>query len=189
MFTRRLVLVFAGGLLVPLTAQSAPPPATVTARLYNTARVPAEARDAALAIATQAMGADIRVSWQKCDLPDTCTLVPAREELIIRLVRSRDTVSYVLGEASIDTSAGAGVLATIYVDRVERIAALSETDATVLLGRAIAHELGHLLMATNAHSASGLMRAKWTTSDLRRDQMTDWLLTTDDGESIRRRLR
>ena len=189
MFTRRLVLVFASGLLVPLTAQSAPPPVAVTARLYNTARVPAEVSDAALAIATQAMGAGIRVSWQKCDLPDTCTLVPAREELIIRLVRSRDTASYVLGEASIDTSASAGVLATIYVDRVERMAALSETDATVLLGRAIAHELGHLLMATNAHNAAGLMRAQWTTADLRRNQMNDWMLREEDAAAIRRRLK
>jgi hypothetical protein len=188
MFTRQLMLVFAGGFLVPLTAQSAPP-VTVTARLYNTARVPAEAADAALAVARQAMGAEVRVSWQNCDIPDACGLVPAPGELIIRLVRSRDTASYVLGEASIDTSAGTGVLATVYADRVERMAAVSETDATVLLGRAIAHELGHLLMATNAHSASGLMRAKWTTADLRRDQMTDWLLTSEEGESIRRRLR
>ena len=52
-----------------------------------------------------------------------------------------------------------GVLATIFVDSVELIASLSEIDATLLLGRAIAHELGHLLLGTNAHSVRGLMRA------------------------------
>ena len=188
MFTHQLVLMFTGGLLVPLTHSV--PPVVVPARLYNTAQVPAEARDAALAVATRALRAGgVGVSWQKCDEARACTRVPARRELIVRLVRSRDTASYVLGEASIDTSAGAGVLATVYVNRVERMAALSETDATVLLGRAIAHELGHLLMATNAHSARGLMRAKWTAADLRRDQMADWLLTSEERESIRRRLR
>ena len=190
MYSRHLVLVFAAGFLVPQVSECGPPRVEVRTRIYNTAQVPAETRDAALAVARRSMqAATVDVAWQNCDLPDACTRVPSPGELILRLVRSRDAASYVLGEASIDTSAGSGVLATVYVDRVERMAALSEADATVLLGRAIAHELAHLLLATNAHSASGLMRAKWTTADLRRDQRADWMLTSEDGESIRRRLR
>ena len=95
----------------------------------------------------------------------------------------------VLGEAFVDTGAGAGVLATIYADRVKLMAELSGTDAASLLGRAIAHELGHLLLATNAHSPSGLMRARWTPSDILGNQIADWVLTRKDAEEIRKRHR
>jgi len=43
-----------------------------------------------------------------------------------------------------------------------------------LLGRAVAHEIGHLLMGTNQHSASGIMRARWSRCDLRRGQPDQW---------------
>ena len=198
MFTRQLVLVFAGGLLVPPVAESASPasPLRVTARLYNTAQVPDVMKEAALRVATGALIAGgIHLRWTDCDLVDSCGTAPTRGELVIRLVRSADRMvasanqaPLVLGQALIDTRERTGVLATIFVDTVELIAALSETDAALLLGRAIAHELGHLLLGTNAHSVRGLMRAQWTPAEVRRHATADWALTTEDAAAIRRRL-
>ena len=214
MLTRQLVLVVAGGLLVPPLAESASPasPVHVTARLYNTARVATVVKEAALRAATGALIAGgIHLRWKDCDLADSCATVPARGELVVRLVRlpgqivtPRDPIvartgrnlgeggagpgALVLGEAFIDTRERTGVLATVFVDRVELIAELSEIGAAVLLGRAIAHELGHLLLGTNAHSVRGLMRAQWTPADIRRQASVDWALTTEDAAAIRRRL-
>ena len=207
MFTRQLVMVVAGGLLVPPLAESASPasPVHVTARLYNTARVADVATDVAQRVAAGALLAGgIVLRWKNCDLADACATVPARGELLIRLVRSpgqivtpKDPIvartlsgprTLVLGEAFIDTRERTGVLATVFVDHVELIAALSESDAALLLGRAIAHELGHLLLGTNAHSIRGLMRAQWTPADIRRRARADWALTTEDAAAIRRRL-
>jgi hypothetical protein len=36
----------------------------------------------------------------------------------------------------------------------------------VVLGRTMAHELGHVLLGANSHSAAGLMRAKFGWRDL-----------------------
>jgi hypothetical protein len=186
-----LVSVFC--LLVPGTAESAAPARVeVVARVYNTARVAPPISDVALATATRLMTAGaIDVAWRNCDLADACTTVPLRE-FVIRLVRSREPTTdgspFVLGEASVDVSQRAGVLATIYVDRVERMAKLSEADTSALLGRAIAHELGHLLLATNAHSSRGLMRAQWSPRDIRGNQIADWVLSREDVAAIRRRL-
>jgi hypothetical protein len=36
----------------------------------------------------------------------------------------------------------------------------------VILGRTMAHELGHLLLGANSHSAAGLMRARFNSRDL-----------------------
>ena len=180
-------------LLSPGAADSAPPPRIeVVARVYNTARVEPPVTDLALATATRLMTAGaIGVAWRDCDVPNACARVPVRE-FVIRLVRSQadvaDGAPFVLGEASIDLHEQAGVLATIYVDRVERMARLSEADIAPLLGRAIAHELGHLLLATNAHSSSGLMRAQWTSKEVRGNLLADWILAREDAEAIRRRL-
>ena len=187
-----LVSVFC--LLVEGSTESASPARIeVVARVYNTARVAPLITDVALATATRLMSAGaIGVVWRNCDVPNACATVPVRE-FVIRLVRSRETTTdgspFVLGEASIDVSQRAAVLATIYVDRVERMAELSEADSAWLLGRAIAHELGHLLLATNAHSSSGLMRAYWSPRDIRGNQTADWVLTRKEAEAIRKRLR
>ena len=72
--------------------------------------------------------------------------------------------------------AGIGVLATIYFDRVMWLAHEAGTDSRVLLGRAIAHELGHLLLATTTHGPVGLMRAHWSQGrhdDVRRGDRRD----------------
>ena len=218
MLTRPLVLVFAGGLLVPPITESAstPLPVHVAARLYNTAQVDAIVKDAALRAATGVLlAAGIDLRWKNCDIAEACVRAPARGELVVRLVRTpsqtaartnqivpattptprgergsgrRNDTPLVLGEAFIDTRARTGTLATVFVDRVELIAALSETDAAVLLGRSIAHEIGHLLLGTTAHSVRGLMRAQWTVADVRRHASGDWALTTEDAAAIRSRL-
>ena len=195
MRTRQLVLVFAGGLLVLPIAESAAPasPVHVTARLYNTARVADVVKEAALRAATGAVIAGgIHLRWKDCDLADSCATVPARGELIVRLVRSPTEIAasanLVLGHAFIDMRERTGVLATVFVDRVELIAGQAETDATLLLGRAIAHEIGHLLLGTNAHSVRGLMRTEWTPADVRRHASADWALTDEEAGAIRRRL-
>ena len=36
-----------------------------------------------------------------------------------------------------------------------------------ILGHAVAHEIGHLLMGTNSHSSRGLMRGNWNVDELR----------------------
>jgi len=181
-------------LLLPGTVNSAPPPPVgVVARVYNTARVTPAVTAVALVTATRLLTAGaIGVTWKNCDEPNACATVPVRE-FVIRLVRSQtidaDGTPFVLGEASIDLHEQAGVLATIYVDRVERMAGLSEADSASLLGRAVAHELGHLLLATNAHSSSGLMRAQWTSKEVRGNLAADWILARKDAEKIRKRLR
>ena len=195
MFKQVLLLVVTVNVLFAGTADAAAAARIeVVARIYNTAQVAAGITGAALGIAATSLAAGrIDAVWKNCGTSDPCAAAPAARELVIRLVRAHgsttDGASFVLGEASIDVNERAGVLATIYVDRVERMAELSAANAALLLGRAIAHELGHLLLATTTHSASGLMRARWSPEDIRRNQMADWILAREDVEAIRKRFR
>jgi hypothetical protein len=56
--------------------------------------------------------------------------------------------------------------ASVFFDRVLELAKKGNASAPVILGHAMAHELGHLLMPGVGHTPSGLMRGKWSPSDL-----------------------
>lgn len=135
--------------------------------------------------------ANINVVWHRCfAVPCETPLLPG--EVIVRVVRSarpaqpRDPV--VLGDAWVDSLEGAGVLATVYIDRVRHVAAETHVDSRRLLGRAIAHELGHLLLASRAHPAVGLMRATWQHAEIQRDDWLDWTFTPTEAEAMVRRV-
>jgi hypothetical protein len=69
-----------------------------------------------------------------------------------------------------------------------RLARELEIDHNKLLGRAIAHEIGHLLLATNTHAPSGLMRELWSHDELQRARREDWVLQPLDAAAILQRL-
>ena len=70
------------------------------------------------------------------------------------------------GVALEDADGGLGFDAWIFCDLVKDGAAQRQLSRSVLLGTVIAHELGHLLLSTNSHSAFGLMRANWSGKEL-----------------------
>jgi hypothetical protein len=90
-----------------------------------------------------------------------------------------------LGFSVIDPTAGSGTLATIFINRVEDSARHAGSDLGLLLGRAIAHEVGHLILRTNAHADEGLMRAIWTEQELARNTHDDWVFASSDRRQIR----
>jgi hypothetical protein len=59
------------------------------------------------------------------------------------------------------------VFACIHPERVKELARDAKWDFDDLLGHVVAHELGHLLLCSSAHTHAGVMRARWETEDLR----------------------
>ena len=189
----------------------------LSVRVYDTAGLPDSTRDGALTIAAAALdAADIDTVWRRCwptvapgakvgDLPRTakerrqgvpadgagCDAPPLGDELVIRIVGGRTPAAgskrMTLGDALLDRSSGSGRLATIYFDRVDLLARAAAVDVTRVLGYAIAHELGHLLLATASHSRDGLMRAVWSHDDVRRARGADWRFTKREIAAIRAR--
>ena len=73
---------------------------------------------------------------------------------LVRQRTSQGGGESVLGSASPSTGH-----AFIYSERVHELAPRRRIDEGVLLGRVIAHEVGHLLLGGNNHSRTGLMTA------------------------------
>jgi hypothetical protein len=61
-----------------------------------------------------------------------------------------------------------GIQVTIYADRVGSVSESGGPSFGRVLGYAMAHELGHVLLHSGAHAAAGLMKASWSKSDWQR---------------------
>ena len=177
---------------VVLEPPSTPPlPRPVNVRVYRSPEITSDVLRAALNVAEATFtAASVDVVWKVCG-PAECNVPPTPTERLVRLVRapeggSRDTRC--LGDALIDAQKGTGVLATVYIDRVLDLARHLDINHTTLLGRTIAHEIGHLLLATNTHSTSGLMRELWSPDELLASRADDWVLRPFEAAAIRQRL-
>ena len=131
--------------------------------------------------------AGVAASWHDCTRRESCA--PERGDLVIRVVREVGTPSSEwrrsLGYSVIDPVAGTGTLATVYINRVEDSAHHAGADLALLLGRAIAHEVGHLILHTNQHGEQGLMRAIWTEQEIARNAPGDWVFASPERRQIR----
>lgn len=127
--------------------------------------------------------ADITITWDTPDgnqplvstAPDGQTSPRPERRFHLRLVTARLSFSQnpqCLGEAIVED--GGGTLAIVYVDRVRVYAANHRLPVGRVLGYAAAHEMGHLLLGSTAHSDDGLMRPGWDRYDaeaMRRRQL------------------
>lgn len=136
--------------------------------------------------------AQIALTWISCPRgvrSADCDRAIGPADLMIRLVHSTGLPDGpALAEAYVDTGAATGSLATVYVDRVHRLADASGVDVGTLIGRAIAHEVGHLLAGDSSHSARGLMRAHWTVVSLRARDDRAWVFSSSEAKRLRERL-
>jgi hypothetical protein len=167
---------------------------SVTIRAYNLAEI----SQGHIATAERTVrrifdAANLALRWRSCRMKsgpgrsaaDACADAIGSLEIAIRIVRApADYASrpHSLGFAYVPGDGTAPWLATVFADRLQVLADRHRLDLGTLLGRAMAHESGHLLQATNTHRRAGLMRAAWADPTLRlRDQ---WLFTRDDTREM-----
>jgi hypothetical protein len=71
----------------------------------------------------------------------------------------------------------------VFLDRVECRA--NQRHAGPILGHVFAHEIAHILQRIDRHSESGLMKADWTTDDVRKMYVQPLRFSEDDIDLIR----
>lgn len=158
----------------------------VAVRVYDNTGLPDVVRRSSLTRAAEIFArAEVEIGWVHC--PARCGRAPSPDQLILRMTRSPATATGV-GSSFIDPVLRAGRLATVYVDQVDAMARRSNTDRVAILSRAIAHEIGHLLLGTTEHTRSGLMRGIWTAEELRRNQVEDWQFSPFQRTLLRARI-
>ena len=61
----------------------------------------------------------------------------------------------------------------------------SGVPAGIILGHAMAHELGHLLLRSMEHSQTGIIGSRWGKEELRLSETGRLLFTTGQAEAMR----
>lgn len=181
------------------TAAHAQP--AVDIRTYNYAGVLPEQVAAARSTTDQIFrSAGISVRWVDCRITPSgdgaACLEPLREgrDLMLRLMdygpgTGNDTARSVsLGSSLLDREQRTGVLMTIDLSRVRNIAENAAIHEPTLLGRAIAHEIGHLLLGSAEHPPEGLMRALWSQDELRGFRAAGWQFSSRESARMRQTL-
>src|SRR5205085_3700256 len=57
-----------------------------------------------------------------------------------------------------------------------------------VLGHVVAHELGHLLLGSNAHSSLGIMRPHWSAEELQSLRMGKLLFTREQSQLMKEKI-
>ncbi|MGA7415865.1 MAG: hypothetical protein WBW33_35665 [Bryobacteraceae bacterium] len=110
-----------------------------------------------------------------------------RDYLVLRMVRDfpERALPGALGISFPD--ARSGVHATIFYDRFERVSKTGDVALATMLGHAMAHELGHVLLGNTEHSAAGIMKARWGRADYRQAGMGLMTFSAQEREAIQKR--
>jgi len=130
--------------------------------------------------------AGVKVEWVECP----CEGRPEAMTLVLRIIPKLfgSTLSKFrsdhLGFAAVNEEGGE--LATVFYDRVESLG--KGGDVSRLLGLAAAHELGHLLLGSKAHTDEGIMRPYWTRKLLRQVDASRVLFTLEQTRKIQERM-
>ena len=170
--------------------------ATIFIRSYNNFGVPAPdlaaAREHAQAILQEA---GLNIVWTDCwvggrhqpPVAISHCQEPIAGDIVLRLQKTKepDGSKFVsMGFSLVGTPGAPPFLATVYVDRAESVAKGAGVDPRRVLGLAMAHEIGHVLLNSNSHAPSGLMRADWSRNELRRKDPTAWRLLDSEAAQI-----
>jgi len=130
--------------------------------------------------------AGISIRWLNCRQTDACRRTLTRDKLVLHIVHNGKTQSeFAFGEAFLGDD-GRGQYSDIFFDRVR--AAPGNTNVGRLLGVVAAHELGHLLLGSNAHVRVGIMQPVWEHDCVRKIAMGMLAFTPDQARRMRQRI-
>ena len=196
--TKGQFLVLELGLLLPLAATAQPAQATpvvLRVSMFDDDAVGAATlREAEREASRVFQRANIEVIWLQCPQNTSeqislgrCAEASYPAHLHLRVVpRSRGAKISTVGMSFLSAD-GKGCYADLFYERVVELQMKSHTRTAVILGHAMAHELGHLLLSSNSHSRDGLMRAQWNRGDLAEAARGSLLFSPEESTRMRSR--
>jgi len=169
---------------------------TITVWTYNYAHAPQETTARGKVVAGEILrNAGMEIVWMECPLSTrdgrghpTCHDVLGPLDLSLRILPKVNPLPFrenTLGFAALSGEGDRGSMASIFYQSVQELAVLGDAPEAEILGHAIAHEIGHLLLCTIRHTDSGIMRVAWGRKDLKRIQMEGLHFSVQQGKQMR----
>jgi hypothetical protein len=73
----------------------------------------------------------------------------------------------------------------LYEDRIGSFGKLVDLPAELVLALALVHEIGHLFLDSNEHTAAGIMRAEWGQTELNDVRQSQLWFTREESQRMR----
>ena len=120
--------------------------------------------------------AGLEVAWVNCLLEGReegnysgCQVPMGAADFVVKILTAREADRFthheVLGQALECAKDWIGCSAYVFHRNFQEIERYVDATEAQLLGHALAHEIGHLLLGPNSHTSIGVMRAHWRQQD------------------------
>jgi hypothetical protein len=157
--------------------------------VHNHAKVSKEVLEHAEAEAARIFGAaGVKLRWVDCSNGEVCHHQPRANEFVLNIVPDGKTTSDLVYGVSFLGPAGEGKYSDVFFRRIEAASAIGGENVSRFLGTVAAHELGHLLLGSHAHTYDGIMSAVWKAPVLRRMETGSLLFTNQQCVAMRTRV-
>jgi hypothetical protein len=161
----------------------------ITVLLQNRVKLPQTVLKQAEAEVARILGAaGIHVRWVDCMKTDMCHHVPTANEIVRSIVSDGRTSNDMVYGIAFLGPAGEGKYSDVFFRRIEAACSINGEKVARFLGTVAAHELGHLLLGSHAHTYEGVMSAVWREPTLRRMNMGTLLFTGEESMAMKARL-
>jgi hypothetical protein len=138
--------------------------------------------------------AGVEVEWMNCGAQDgnrsrtQCRENMMRPGLVVRIIpHARTLGDDVFGVSFVEHDSGS--YADLFFEPIEQLHQQNrDISLAPILGDVLAHELGHLLLGSNAHSRDGIMQPHWTREQLRRVAMGQMRFSKEQAATMRMRI-
>jgi hypothetical protein len=175
-------------------AVAAPQPLEIAVYVYNVAQVShGMLRSAEHGAAKIFEVAGIKTTWREphSSIPEDLETGSRGDPWIPTNIALKIYTRSMINELQLDEGAMGFVLrfetnsAVILYDRVQNLAEFKRIDIAPILGIAMAHEIGHLLLRSREHSSQGIMRRNWPSTDLQSGAQARLRFTAEQSRQMR----
>lgn len=164
--------------------------------VFNDAGVAADVLKSAELEARRIFGsAHIEIQWRDCTAAQHeppadpgCRAVRTPNHLSIRIVPGAQRQNQDVFGVAFLAADGEGGYSDVFYGSVRKLHKEGHGNEGRVLGHVMAHEIGHLLIGSHAHSPWGIMSAKWHAEELQRLERGNLFFTTEQANSIHRKL-
>lgn len=167
----------------------------VTVGVFNDAATPRPVVEFAEQEASRIfMSAGLEITWVDClarqeNVPSaSCPPPQGPTNLNLRILPRGKTLKEDSFGVAFLAADGTGTYIDVFYDAVEKLQHESNTSPGRLLGHVMAHEIGHMLIGSHAHSNWGIMCPVWGPRELRSVEMGSAIFTGDQARRMRTRL-
>jgi hypothetical protein len=194
-----LMISIRPALAQPTNVSDASMPLAITVRVHDYVRVPRETLVRGEAESSRILRqAGVDVTWLNCDYsalaeyrdpPCSGPLGPV--DLIMNVVERIQLLSphlrdIAMGLSVVPSHGKPGDTAYLSMQQIASVSTEASLPVERILALGATHELGHLLLGENAHTATGLMKARWGSEDLALGAQGKLLFSPKQSERIRK---